>query len=79
MTLLVEDWELQDTGCDLAPHCLKCPFPRCRYDALEEAKEARNREIRRLRCQGASIAELAHHFGLTKRTIHRVMKERSHG
>jgi len=22
----------QDTGCDLAPSCLNCPFPSCRYD-----------------------------------------------
>ena len=22
----------QDTGCELAPSCLNCPFIRCRYD-----------------------------------------------
>ena len=22
----------QDTGCDLAPSCLRCPFVRCRHD-----------------------------------------------
>ena len=39
---VVEDRELfppgggvalfQDTGCDVAPECLKCPEPTCRYD-----------------------------------------------
>ena len=22
----------RDTGCNLAPKCLECPFPRCQYD-----------------------------------------------
>lgn len=25
--------EYRDTGCDLAPACLACPFDVCRYDA----------------------------------------------
>ncbi len=28
----------RDTGCDLAPSCLSCPFVRCRYDKPEEKK-----------------------------------------
>ena len=28
----------KDTGCDLAPSCLSCPFVRCRYDKHEEKK-----------------------------------------
>ena len=28
----------KDTGCDLAPSCLSCPFARCRYDKPGEKK-----------------------------------------
>ena len=29
---LPENAEYRDTGCELAPSCLSCPFVRCRYD-----------------------------------------------
>jgi hypothetical protein len=31
-----------DRGCELAPRCLECPLPRCRFD-LVEGKQWRRR------------------------------------
>lgn len=28
----------RDTGCSLAPRCLECPLPRCRYDEPTPAR-----------------------------------------
>lgn len=71
-----------DQGCDLAPSCLNCPFPRCRFDAPGEGrrqvKGRRDRELVRLRRQGATIAELARRFGVSKRTVHRILKSSKH-
>ncbi len=27
--------EYPDRGCDLAPHCLDCPLPHCRFDTVD--------------------------------------------
>lgn len=35
---LPEHATYRDTGCDLAPSCLSCPFVHCRYDKAEEKK-----------------------------------------
>ena len=64
-----------DQGCDLAPRCLECPFPKCRYDG-EGVKAARFRlkgeEAARLRdVEGYSIAQIAGQTGCTKRTVFR--------
>ncbi len=29
---LPEHAQYRDDGCDVHPHCLTCPLPRCRYD-----------------------------------------------
>ncbi len=70
-----------DDGCDLAPSCLNCPFPRCRFDApgegMRQVKGRRDRKLVRLRQEGAGIAELARRFGVSKRTVHRILRKSS--
>jgi len=73
----LERYEYLDEGCDLFPSCLNCPLPQCRYDEpgrRQKGKELRNMEIIRLHSEGKGIKELARRFGVSKRTVHRVMR-----
>ena len=71
----------QDEGCELAPSCLRCLFPSCRYDIVNGhrggAREFRDTQIQKLRRQGLTIADIATRFGVSKRTIHRAMRRKS--
>lgn len=67
-----------DDGCEVAPKCLECPLPKCRYDVQGGAKtmlnDVRDAEIARLRLDaGLSIDEIAQRFGVTRRTVYRVL------
>ena len=79
--LTPEQCTYSDAGCNLAPSCLNCPFVRCRYDAPQEImryiKGQRDREVQRLRQKGTGIVELAQRFGLSRRTVHRILKTRN--
>ncbi|MEO6397892.1 MAG: HTH domain-containing protein [Tepidiformaceae bacterium] len=71
------DWA--DTGCDLYTSCLNCPLPRCRYDdpggAPAMLRTGRDEAILRYASQeDVSIDNLAEMFGLSRRTIFRVLK-----
>ena len=77
--LLPEESYYPDLGCDLFPACLSCPLPRCRYDeplALKYAsKRRRDKEIIRLKSEeGMTIKQLASTFGVSRRTIHRIVR-----
>ena len=70
----------QDEGCELADACLDCPFPRCIYERphgrQKLMKKARDREIKRLFIsKKKSVMELSQIFGVTERTIQRVVKD----
>ena len=72
----------RDTGCDLHPSCLKCPLPRCRYDEpgwlQREERESRDTEVMRLKLrQALSVDEIAGRFGVSTRTVHRILKRAS--
>jgi hypothetical protein len=80
------DWDLppefctyEDEGCQLAPSCLNCPFPRCFEDKpLSRQKfaiERRDKEILRRYRRGKSIKALAIKFKVSTRTIMRVLGE----
>lgn len=76
---LPEYTDYRDTGCDLYPSCLCCPLPRCRFDAaggapalLRTGRDARI--IRLARQDGLGVDELATMFGLSRRTIFRVLQ-----
>ena len=73
---LPEDTNYPDTGCEIAPLCLECPLPQCKYDspglALRHKRKQRDREIVSLLDQGHSIAEVAGRFGLAENTVFRI-------
>jgi len=76
---LPENQEYADSGCDIWGRCLTCPLPRCRYDEPGGARQIflreRDSEIARLRRgDGTSIDELARRFGVSRRTVFRVLR-----
>jgi hypothetical protein len=71
-----------DEGCALAPSCLKCPLPRCRHDEQpgggRAATRLRDRALLQQRAlSGKSVAELAASFGISKRTVQRIIRRSS--
>jgi hypothetical protein len=69
----------RDEGCDLSCSCLNCPFPNCVYEEpggrQRWVKKIRAREIVRLfTTKGKSVKELALIFGVSQRTVQRVLK-----
>ncbi len=76
---LPENLEYRDSGCDLYPSCLHCPLPRCRYDdragAAGMLRTGRDASILRLaERDGMPVDRLAEMFGLSRRTIFRVLR-----
>jgi len=75
--LLPEYIRYQDDGCDLFSSCLKCPLPRCRYDEpgrKQMGKELRNKEMLHLhQKEGLKVEKLAQRFGVSKRTVYRII------
>ena len=65
-----------DTGCEVAPGCLACPLPRCRYDYAGGVRALQNLtrddEIRQRLDAGETTTAVAAHFGVTRRTVFRV-------
>ena len=74
---LPEFMRYRDDGCDVHDHCLTCPLPRCRYEEPGGLRallnEQRDRQITQLRRKGASVDELAGRFGVSRRTVFRVL------
>ena len=76
---LPEYTDYADTGCDLYPSCLNCPLPRCRYEdpggAAAILRTGRDAHILRLNRQDhMDVDGLAEMFGLSRRTIFRVLR-----
>src|SRR5690242_7865623 len=77
---LPEITAFRDTGCDLHPSCLSCPLPRCRYDEpgwqQRSERGERDSEILRIRLkQAVPIGDLAARFGVSTRTVHRILSK----
>ncbi len=74
---LPEHTRYRDDGCDIHPHCLTCPLARCRYDepgGLRSLLNAgRDREIAELRLRGVPVDDLAGRFGISRRTVFRIL------
>ena len=71
-----------DQGCALFSSCLSCPLPRCRHDEQPGGGRAvtriRDREVLRQReLSGTSTGELARSFGVSKRTVQRIIRRSS--
>lgn len=74
---LPEFTRYRDDGCSVSPSCLDCPLPRCRYEEPGGLRallnEHRDRQILDLRRRGVSVEELADRFGVSRRTVFRVI------
>lgn len=67
----------RDTGCEIAPLCLDCPLPLCKYD-MPTRSQRRNERRRRLvigRNRGMSTNELAIEHGVSARTVSRILAD----
>jgi hypothetical protein len=79
LDLLPEYCHYRDDGCEFANSCLNCPFPECIYaqpgGRQRWLKGLRDKEVLRLfTTQGKGIKELASVFGVSQRTIQRILK-----
>ena len=75
---LPEHHTYRDDGCEVSPSCLRCPLPQCKHDEpgwyLRERRAQRDRTICRLRRrEGLTVNQLANRFGVSKRTVFRVL------
>ena len=76
---LPEYMDYRDTGCDLYASCLRCPLPRCRYEvnggATTMLRLGRDESIlAAAKRDGTTVDDLARMFGLSRRTIFRVLE-----
>ncbi|MFH0847587.1 MAG: hypothetical protein V1894_06015 [Chloroflexota bacterium] len=74
--------QYHDEGCELATSCLSCPFSRCLYDEpggkRHYLKLQRDLEIVRLHeKEGKVVKELAVIFGVSRRTVQRVLRSKN--
>jgi hypothetical protein len=80
---LPEHLEYRDSGCDLAPSCLRCPLVRCRYDEPGGARallqSSRDEAVQRRREEGAGIDGLAAEFDLSRRSVFRILARGRNG
>jgi len=76
---LPEHSSYRDDGCDAAPSCLYCPLRMCKYDdpgwLQRENRRSRDEAILRARREErVSVPEVATRFGVSTRTVHRVLQ-----
>ena len=72
----------RDDGCEFAGSCLECPFTECIYDQpggrQRWLKKLRDKDVLRLFItEGKRVKELALMFGVSRRTIQRILKKNS--
>jgi hypothetical protein len=77
--MLPDGADYVDTGCELAPSCLRCPFDPCKYDVpgagYAMSRAQRDREIALLRSKyDAPLPLLAHTYGVSLRTVKRALR-----
>jgi hypothetical protein len=67
----------RDTGCEIAPSCLSCPLPRCKYDSVIDMRQSRpaerDQEMQEARAAGATIVALMEDFRVGRRTVFRAL------
>ena len=80
---LPEEIQYRDDGCDVHPRCLTCPLPRCRYDepgGLRAMLNAyRDEQVVAQRRDGAPVDQIAERYGLSRRTVFRILSSASDG
>jgi hypothetical protein len=74
-----EFYHYEDTGCEVSSACLNCPLPKCKYD--DPTWYQKNRRIARdlkiltvMRNEELTVEDTAERFGVTVRTIFRIMR-----
>ena len=76
---LPEFADYRDVGCELAPSCLRCPLPHCKYDQALFGTEAqyrraiRDAQIVAMRDTGVEIKTIARRFRISGRTTSRAV------
>jgi hypothetical protein len=76
---LPEHTDYADTGCEIAPSCLNCPLPKCRYD-MPGGLAAMLRSTRdvaiadAVRRRQLPIDDVAAMFGLSRRSVFRALR-----
>jgi len=69
-----EGIEYSDDGCSLAPKCVECPFAQCQKESLSTLERTeRYKLIYECHLDGSSRQEIADAFGVSLRTISRVI------
>lgn len=72
-----------DSGCELAPTCLDCPLPKCKYDDphWRQRNDLKTRDARivELRKAGFTVKEVAKEIGVSDRTAYRVLLREKRG
>ena len=65
-----------DRGCDLAPSCLACPFPSCRYDTpvVSLKRQQKDREVALAHKSGVSAVDLAQQYQEPLETVYRRLR-----
>lgn len=80
---LPENTSYADTGCELAPSCLKCPLHLCKYDDPEWGKAAsiarRDIDIVNKHKMGMKAAKIATEVDASIRTVYRVLQRDGYG
>jgi len=71
--------QYRDEGCEFAGSCLNCSLPICIHEMpggrQRWLKELRDREVvRRFSVEGRGVKELALIYGVSQRTIQRILK-----
>ena len=79
-----ELYPYRDDGCEVSPSWLSCPLPKCKYDDpmwyRRERRSQRDQEVLQVQAQeGLTVPELAHRFGVSQRTIFRILRRSYNG
>jgi hypothetical protein len=74
---LPENTRYRDDGCDISATCLDCPLPRCRYEEPGGLRGVlnhhRDEKMLQMRLTGMSVEDLAVQFGVSRRTVFRII------
>ena len=77
---LPENLHYQDNGCEVATSCLGCPLPRCKYDDpawyQNYRQGQRDEQIFGSYDRGLTVFQVAAHFDVSPRTVHRSLRRR---
>ena len=76
---LPEQMHYRDTGCEVSSSCLTCPLPQCKFDDpvwyQQYRRQGRDQQVLdSYQRQGMNVFQLAEHFSVSPRTIHRVLR-----